>query len=133
MKKYKIKSVMVTIIHMWRLNLITKESMEKYCKGEKAEKDSVNDDLESFFKDLRLGKEPDEFVHTYFLPKLTEEEMELIEKEDINYLETFRWPREAEMKPSVSDSKFVYGYGRRKTFTIENESLQNTYNYCNLQ
>ena len=71
---------MVTIIYMWRQNLITKEAMEKFTKGEKSYgrhyKDSVNDDLESLFEDLRLGKEPDEFVKTYFLPKLTEEEME---------------------------------------------------------
>ena len=53
---------MLTSIHMSRLDLATKEAMEKYCKGEEDMKDSVNDDLESFFDDLRLGKKPDEYV-----------------------------------------------------------------------
>ena len=126
MKKYEIKKVMVTRINMWRYNLITKEAMEKYTKGEEDKKDSVNDDLESFFEDLRLGKEPDEQVRTYFLPKLTAEEMKLVEQKDTNYLQTFYegyWGRnpdvpEAEMLLSESDSKFLYGEGYRETFTI---------------
>ena len=56
MNKYKIKSVMMTSIFVSRVGLITKEAMEKYCKGEMYQKDSVNDDLESFFEDLRLEK-----------------------------------------------------------------------------
>ena len=44
---------MVTIIYMQRRYLITKEAMEKYCKGEETRKDSVNDDFESLFEDLR--------------------------------------------------------------------------------
>ena len=40
--------------------------MEKYCKGEEKEKYSVNDDLESFFENLRLGKEPDEGYYLFF-------------------------------------------------------------------
>ena len=119
------------MIFMWREELITKEAMEKYCKGEEYQKNSINDDLESFFEDLRLGKEPDEEVWTYFLPKLTEEEMELVETKDKSYLKTYFEDAkygvnpdvaEAEMKLSESDSKFACGFGRRKTFTIENSS-----------
>ena len=66
MEKHKIKSVMVTSIRLSRMRLITNEKMENYCKGEKFEKDSVNDDLESFYEDLRLGKEPNEQVRTFF-------------------------------------------------------------------
>ncbi len=58
MKKHAIKSVMMTSIYSLRWNLITKEEMESYCKGEKSEKDSVNDDLESLFENIRLGKKP---------------------------------------------------------------------------
>ena len=104
--------------------------MEKYCKGEEkipyleeTYKDSVNDDLESFFEDLRLGKEPDEHVWTYFLPKLTEEEMELVEQKDTNYFQTFYEDDpdvpEAEMLLSESDSKYVKGWNHRRTFTID--------------
>ena len=138
MKEYKIKSVMMTSVYMFRSKLITKEAMEKYCKGEEWEKDSVNDDLDSFFEDLRLGKEPDELCYTYFSPKLTEEEMILIKKKDTSYFETFYSGinadvKEAEIKLSESDSKFVKGLGFRRTFTIENKSSQNISNCCNLQ
>ena len=112
---------MVTRIYLERAYLITKENMESYCKGEKSQKDSVNDDLESFLENIRLGKEPDEKVQTYFLPKLTEEELELVETEDITYFKTLSYPidvEKTEMMLSESDSKFVYESGSRKTFTI---------------
>ena len=130
---------MVTKIYMSRRKLITKEEMEKYTKGEYDDrKDSVNYDLESFLEDLRLGKEPDEKVYTYFLPKLTEEEMELVEQKDTNYFQTFFWSwnpdvPEAEMLLSESDSKFVRGGGYRRTFKIENSSEEKIFNRCNLQ
>ena len=132
MKKYKIKSVMVTIFDMRRWKLITKEAMENYCKGKESEKNSVNDDLESLFEDLRLGKQPLEFCPTYFLPKLTKEELKAVERKDPTYLETFELAGnadmpEAQMKLSESDSKFVKAYGSRKTFTINNPSR------CSLQ
>jgi len=118
---------MVTKIHLERMELITKEKMESYCKGEWPEKDSVNDDLESFFENIRLGKEPDEDVITYFLPKLTKEELKLVERRDTSYLETFYMDRfgkadvdETEMMLSESDSKYLYGYSWRETFVIRN-------------
>ena len=126
MKRRKIKSVMVTSIYLFRECLITKEKMESYCKGEKDEKDSVNDDLESLFETIRLGKDPDEKVETYFLPKLTEEELKLVERRDTSYLKTLWSPNpdvdETEMMLSESDSKYVRGWGRRRTFVIENSS-----------
>ena len=126
MKKHKIKSVMVTRISLYRVNLLTKEKMESYCKGEEEEKDSVNDDLESLFENIRLGKEPNELVRTYFLPKLTEEELELVERRDTSYLQTF-WEDdpdvdETEMMLSESDSKYVRGEFRRRTLVIKNSS-----------
>ena len=127
MKKHKIKSVILTSIHLERWYLITKEKMESYCKGDEIEKDSVNDDLESLFENIRLGKEPDEEVRTYFLPKLTKEELELVERRDTSYLRSFyegafrRNPdvNETEMMLSESDSKYVEGWSSRRTFVIE--------------
>ena len=62
-------------------------------------------------------------MNTYFLPKLTKEELELVERRDTSYLQTFDrfYPDvpEAEMLLSESDSKYVQGCGWRKTFTIE--------------
>ena len=130
---------MVTFLYMWRFNLITKEVMENYCQGEIYEReDSVNDDLESLIEDLRLGKEPDEKVDTYFVPKLTVEELKMVQRKDRTYFETFLESLnpdvdEAEMKLSDSDSKFVEGWCGRKTFKIKNKTQQNIFNSCSLQ
>ena len=126
MKKYKIKFVMVTGINLRRWELISKEEMESYCKGEKPQKDSVNDDLESLFGTIRLGEKPDERVRSYFFPKLTEKELDLVERRDPSYFQTFQ---SSEMMLSETDSKYnlyVKGISRRKTFVIENSS-ENSY------
>ena len=127
MKKHKIKSVMMTSINLERCYLITKEEMESYCKGEDEYfKDSVNDDLESLFENIRLEKEPDEDVYTYFLPKLTEEELDLVERRDTSYYKTFALDNpdvdETEILLSESNSKYVNGWSQRRTFVIENPS-----------
>ena len=58
--------------------------------------------------------------------------MKLVERKDISYLDTFNVLNpdvpEAEMKLSESDSKFVSGFGWRRTFTIENKSSHNIAN-----
>ena len=141
MKKYKIKKVMVTCIQLWRWRLITKEKMENYCQGNEYVKKSVNDDLETLFKNVRLGKEQDDYVHAYFLPKLTKEEMKLVERKDYNFMNTFSSQMDAdvnktEMMLSESISKFVRGHSERFTFTIENESKDSkpkTFDRCDLQ
>ena len=101
--------------------------MENYCKGEYSGwKDSVNDDLESLFGTIRLGEKLDEKVRSYFLPKLTEEELDLVERRDPSYFQTFQ---SSEMMLSETDSKYnlyVKGISRRKTFVIENSS-ENSY------
>ena len=127
MEKYKIKSIMVTMMEMVRWNLITKEGMENYCKWKTPHTDSVNDDLEILFEDLQLGKEPVDRSITYFLPKLTNSEMKLVEREDPSYFEkffdgVFADVSEAEMKLSESKSKFIRGHCYRRTFTIERDS-----------
>ena len=124
MKKNNIKKVMVTRIHMWRSHLITKEEMKNFCNEKEYEKDSVNDDLENLLNDIQLGKKPDDYVQTYFLPELTREEMRLVERKDNDFMSTFRRifadVDKAVMMLSESDSIFVRGYGYRQTFTIEN-------------
>ena len=119
---------MVTMMEMIRWNLLTKEGMENYCKGTNYEKDSVNDDLESFFGHLQLGKQPHGEINTYFLPKLSENELKLVERKNPSYFESFYSGinadvKEAEMKLSESDSKFVRGSCYRKTFKIEIEEF----------
>ena len=125
MKKYKLKSVMVTKLYMRRWKLITKEKMESHSKGEEGVRhDSVNDDLESLFENIRLGKEVNKRTSTQFLPKLTEEELELVERKDTSYLQTFSWGNpyvdETEMMLSKSDANYVLGISKRETYIIEN-------------
>ena len=154
MKKYKIRKVMVTMIHGRRSWLITKEKMENYCKGKENLKKSVNDDIEQLLENIQLGKELNETFWTYYLPKLTKEELVLVEKRDNEFMRTFSYGMDAdvdkaEMILSESDSKYVMGFFRRETFTIENsypeESIENkphkrwqslehkTYFCCSLQ
>ena len=126
-QKYGIRRAMVTEIRLWRYNLITKERMENYSKGKESEKLSVNDDLESLFDNIRLGKKPDDFVPTYFLPKLTKEEFKFVERKDNNFMHTFMRDMradvsKAEMELSESDSKFVQALGWRETYTIQKRS-----------
>ena len=136
---------MLTIIDMRRTRLITKEKMENYTKGKEDEKESINDDLESLFEDLRLGIQPRDLVQTYFLPKLTEEELKLSDEKDTIdkeiFLESFtsREPDvdKAEMIASKSRSKFILSLGWRETFTIENQTSEiepiKTSSSCSLQ
>ena len=117
MKKYKIKTVTVTLLWMERWRLIRQEDIPR--------RDSTNDDIESLFGDLRLGKRPIRRTKTYSSPKLAEEELKLVEKKDLNYMKTFQHGKdadvsEAKMKMSKSDSKFVDASCYRDTFKIKN-------------
>ena len=127
MKKYKIQSVIVTSFYMWRNKLVTKEKTESFFNGKENEKHSVNDDLDSLFENFRLEKEVDDELYTYFLPKLTVEDLNLVELRDHSYFQTFLGSNgadveEREMKRSKSDSKFAHACVYRKTFTLEDQS-----------
>ena len=97
MEKYRIKKVMMTRIFMRRWNLITKETLENYCNGNEDKEDSVNDDLEKLFADIQLGKKPNDKVRTYFLPKLTKEELDLVERTDYNFMRIFARTMDADV------------------------------------
>ena len=125
----------MTSIYLHRWNLITKEEMESYCKGEESVKNSVNDDLESFCENIRLEKELDEFVVTYFLPMLPES----VERRD-TIQQTWNpdiWKSTDEkqlqvinnkMMHSESNSIYLKAMSTRKTFGIEIFS-ENSYEY----
>ena len=137
---------MVSSLYMERWNLITKEKMVDHCEGKTIEKKSVNDDLESFFEDIQLGKEltkdDGQYVYSYFLPKLTEEELDLIERKDKDFMYTFYRQMtadvsKADMEASESNSKFVRGHCQRETYTIKNRRIfqlsKIDLNSCSLQ
>ena len=140
-KKYNLKPVRFTHFYMERNQLITKEMNDIYCLGtynfskkrnrkDRYRKDTyrnvtINDDVESLLEDLCLHQRTDNVLaDTFFLPKLSEEEKELIEKGDPNCLATFKDSNpdiNADvMKLSKSDSKFVEGRCSRRTCMIKN-------------
>ena len=130
MTKYQIKTVMLTIIYMTKEKLITQEQMKSYCRGEQSSRQiSVNEDLEAFFEDLQLGKhKSNDDVLAYYLPRLTEDEMALVEAKDQNYFQNFSISHlkhsknpdvpEYVMKMSESESKFALGKCNRKSIKI---------------
>ena len=59
MKKYKIKSLMFTIISMFKSHLVTEENLKDYYEGgfedtNGFDKASVDDDLETIFEQIKL-------------------------------------------------------------------------------
>ena len=99
--------------------------MENYCLRKEKPKKSINDDFESLFGDLRHGKKPDGKVRTYFLPKLTKQELKLVDRKESNFMNTFGSGNnadvdKAEMKLSESSSKFVRNECVRRTVSIKN-------------
>ena len=135
MRKHKIRSVILTVLYMQRWNLITKETMESHCmeKGDK-QNESINDDLEAFYHDLQLGKISQPSSNTYFLPKLTEKELKLVDENDSNYFNSFKAENpdvdKIEMLHSKSESKFARGQAWRKTSIIDQSFTQNC---CSIQ
>ena len=128
-----LESSTMTFIYMYRDLLITKEKMKKICSGKgfrqkdhetpaggDTYKDSVGDDLELFFEDIKLGRSPLSMAWTFYAPELTLKEMELVDKKDQDYFRSFKWLNNAdvngiEMDSSSSTSKYVSAYCRRRT------------------
>ena len=82
------------------------------------------------FEDLQRGELPLRYdpvyhqkvqkVDTYFFPMLTEEELDMVERRDINYLQSFGALQPEKTEPSESNSRFVYSINTRRTFSVEN-------------
>ena len=163
MKKYNINSVLLTTISQERERLITKEATEEYYDrkiqysydstmrhGPWNIKTSVNDDLESLFEDLKIGRKVKKLEWSYFLPELTEKELPLVETRDEDHLKTYscywdpihvnktlfsnwfrrRRPRYGDpdiskwkMKRSRSTSKFLKAVCFRWSFKFERRHL----------
>jgi len=135
------KSTTMTFLYMYRDLLITKEKMKEISTGNGyRQKDhetptggdtyenSIADDLELFYQDIKLGRNPLSLAWTYFLPELTLKEMDLIEKKDPEYMRTFKLLNnadvsETEMQLSSSSAKYVIAYCRRRTIAIPSQNL----------
>ena len=139
------KSVMLTMLRMSRDHLITQEKMKNTTQGlNLQEKEGVCDDLEYLYDKLKAGvydfndqlshsiySRKREETHSYFVSKLTEREMQLVDMKDETHLVTYSWyyaghlngrinpdVDEKEMKQSNSESKYVKFSCKRKTFLL---------------
>ena len=138
MKSYGLQFAILTELEMYRLQLVTKETVKKAYKGElKNDKDwkyydeSIHDDLEKVFIDLQDGKKiTNEEVFSFFTPKLTEEELKLVEERNEQQLSTYSRHYfgndpdvdAEEMKKSDSKSKYVHVHCYRATMPLALES-----------
>ena len=141
MRKNEIQSSILTALIMGRWNLVTKEKVKKAAEGKlKNDEDwgyyegSINDDLERFLINLQNQKEVEyEEVHSFFTPKLTNEELKLVQEGNEEHLKTYRtYDIEGlnpdvdveEMKKSDSKSKYVHGRCWRRTILLRLETSE---------
>ena len=119
---------------MSRWNLITKEKQKQAYKGELKDYDdwkryngSIGDDLESFFIKIKNQEVEDEEVWSFFLPKLTNEELKLVAAKNVEHLESyFDYAVDdlnpdvdpEEMKKSDSKDKYVHCWCYRQTIQL---------------
>ena len=138
MRRYGIQSSNLTMLRMHRRRLITKEKMKNAYQGKWKSKKrsnfytvSINDDLENFFDKLQTQKKINrETVRSFFTPKLTDDEMKLVEERNDLHLRTYAFyyagqnpdVNDEEMKRSDSKSKYVQGDCYRYTFPLTLES-----------
>ena len=138
MKSNGIQFAIFTQLYMYRRKLVTKEIVKKAYQG-KLKKDedwkrfegSIHDDLETFFTNLQdHQKIKNEEILSFFTPKLTEEELKLVEKRNEQHLMTYLYHLlgqnpdvdAEEMEKSESKSKFVQGACWRWTIPLTLES-----------
>ena len=140
MKKYGIQSAVLTGFWIARNYLIPKEKQKMAYEGKlKNDEDwkyyngSMNDDLESFFENLQLKKEVElEWARSFFLPKLTNDELKLVEEKNLENLKSysnFVYGMNPdvdieEMKKSKSKSKFIHCNCYRLTIPLKLKSNQ---------
>ena len=123
MKKYGIQSSIFTRLRMYRKHLIAKEKSKQAYEGKLKnvyewiyEERSINNDLESFINNLQeissQEEIKDENVWSFFLPKLTKEELKLVEEKNAEHMITYHNLNPdvdpEEMKKSDSKDKYVH-------------------------
>ena len=90
MEENTIEFVILTVLHNWREHIITKKQMKKYYegkievdrglrKGQNRYEESTLDDMELFIANIRIGDVKEVDKYTFFLPKLSEAEVQMIE------------------------------------------------------
>ena len=134
MRKYGIQTSILTMLNMFRLNLITKENAKKVAEGKlindedwEGYEGSINDDLERFLINFQGQKEVKyERVLSFFTPELQDKELKLVQEPNEEHMMTyFEYHRGhnpdvdvEEMKKSDSESKYVHCCCTRITFPL---------------
>ena len=83
------------MLNMWHWNLITQEKAKEASEGKLKDilmwgEISINDDLEMFLTNLLNSKEiKKEGVVSFLTPKLTKEELKLVEEKNKDHLENY--------------------------------------------
>ena len=136
MRKYGIESSILTMVDMTRLNLVTTEKVKEAAEGNlkneyrwKFYEGSINDDLEKFFINLQNRKVvKDENIVSFFTPKLTNEELKLVQERNQEHLKTYLNKNPdvdvEEMKKSDSKAKYVHVQCCRRTLSLKTEINQ---------
>ena len=139
LKKFGCTSAILTTIRMYKRHCITKEEFEEmYQTKEESEtrRDlSVGEDLETFIERIKNGEinkgtipERGDRKNSFLLCLLDKKERKKLEQKDKDFMETFRWSREAdvpeaEWKASESNLKFSNSVCIRVTHFIDASSI----------
>ena len=137
MREYGIPASILTELHMLRKKLITKEKA-KQAATEKPNYDlewlfyagSINEDLDSFINNLQSSnKMKDEVVRSFLTPKLTKEDLKLVEENNEEHMRTYSsYPNAdvdvVEMKNSDSKDKYLHSECLRRTNHLTHESKE---------
>ena len=141
MVKYNVQHVVLTLLYMERQHLITKERMKEEYKGRPRccigyYDGSVHDDTDAFLTQMLTkadftSVDHADFVATFFLPKLSNEELKLVKDRNEDHLKTYFNYREGfdpdvpkdEMAKSKSKSKYVLCECMRITINLNLEGI----------
>ena len=138
MRRYGIRSAILTILQFWRKDLATKEAVKEiHLTARKYQiRRILSEDLELFYTSLQnLERQPkEEGVNIFLTKKLTEKELTLLENRDEDFLNTFTYDKyvlyrgpgpsnfkndmEIIEKSSDPDSIFSRNYGHRYTIPL---------------
>ena len=112
--------------------------MKQYYNEEYYLQESKLDDMENFVEKICIGEIDEVDKYTFFLPKLSEKEVQMIEDKNIEYLKSFPCyhyrledpninPDEILNEPEEQRSKtrFLFGCSRRVTVTLNLPKYKN--------
>ena len=134
MRRYGIRSAILTILQFWRNDLKTKEAVKQiHLAAPKNQRHRIlSEDLESFYTSLQNPeRQPnEESAYIFLTEKLTEKELTLLENRDDDFLNAFPYYRSGHMhalfkndmeeieESSDPGSIFSRNYGHRDTIPL---------------